>query len=114
MLGTKGVGRGLDIWPRGEWEWGGLPRVPCGSDLGQTKEERRLSQPLGRQYCIQKHSGWFSLNVQSSVTAVMTPGPLPTVLCLFSRGQEGLLPWASSSDNQSHAARNLWGWEDAT
>lgn len=44
----------------------------------------------------------------------MTPWSLPTVACLFSCGQEGLLPWASSGDNHPQAARNLWGREDTT
>lgn len=83
------------------------------SDLGRMKEERKVSEPLGRRWCIHKHGGWFSLNVQSSVTAVMSPWSLPTVPCLFSHGQEGLLPWASSGDSHPHAARNLWGPEDA-
>lgn len=55
---TKGFGRGLDIWIWGEWEWGGFPRVLFGPELGQMKEERRLSQPLGKQWCLCLEAQW--------------------------------------------------------
>lgn len=48
-------------------------------------QEVMESQPSGRQWRVEKHNGWFSLNVQTSLMAGMTQWvrfwPPPTVLC---------------------------------
>ena len=113
VLVTKRFGMGGGTWTFGfgvNGNWGG-PRVLFGSNLGQMEEERGWNQPLGRQWMVFFR---YSDQCHSCDDTGGLVWPLPTVLCLFSHGQVGLLPWVSSSNYHPYEARNLWSWEGTT